>query len=219
MPRHRNVVVVDVKTSGDDFNVLGYVPVEFAWWNLTTGARGDFLVKHNVRLVTDLGDPQALRALRYVERGLAEQDQDLDHAALIRLEGQLYDNTLAAVDPTRVARLLTRQYSLVPAHQRPQWGSDFPTNEPWHSRLLDLTSFACGVLATAPDQLAGLDDIAATLDITPADPGTAAGDVDTAGRCLLELTERSIDHRERAARRFFLGRARRHTPTLTGATL
>lgn len=221
MPRHRNVVVVDIKTSGDSYNVLGHVPVECAWWNLTTGARGDFLLKHTVRLVTDLGAPQALRALRYVERGLADRTQDIDHAEVIRLEGQLYDNTLAAADVARVATILEHQYRLVPGQQRPQWGSDFPNNQPWHSQLLDLHSFACGVLGAAPDQFADLAAVAVGLDITPTDPGTAPGDVDTAGRCFLELTERSATQRHRAAarRRFFTGRARRTTRNLTGATL
>ncbi|AIG81308.1 Hypothetical protein AJAP_42705 (plasmid) [Amycolatopsis japonica] len=208
--RDRAIVVVDVKTSGDEFNRLGHAPVEIAWWNLATGDSGDFLVKHNVQYVTDFGDPDALRALRYVERGLGDQDQDLNHRELIRLESHLYANTLAAVDVARVARLLALQYKLVPPYLRPNWDDNVTTNEPWHPRLLDLASFASGTLGTAPGRLDSLADLAAALDVDPFREGTAAGDVHTAGECLLELIARSEDqhHRGIQLRRFFGGRRR-----------
>lgn len=170
----RHQVVVDVETTGLDHT--RHVPVEVAWWDLTTGARGVFIPPHpnfdmhNAEVI-------ALELNGYYDRGLDNPNRwDLDRAELRTLHAVLVGQTLAGSNPGFDARFLA-----------PLFAAERLDPEPWHHRLDDLAGYARGVLGLG--HLPGLSEVCELVGVVPGDH-TAEADVLATGRAFLELARR-----------------------------
>ena len=170
--RGRALVVVDTETTGLDPTV--HVPVEVGWWNLHTGERGLFIPVHTQ---ADLrrADPKALEINRYWERGLdLEAQWDEAQWCLERLHKALVGNSLVGSNPVFDASMLNplfQRHGLAPG--------------PWHYALLDVGTYAAGVLGLSIGERLTLSELCQLFGM----PQThdAEGDVTVTGRCLLEL--------------------------------
>ncbi|MET0702457.1 MAG: 3'-5' exonuclease [Mycobacterium sp.] len=155
-----HLVFVDVETTGLDSS--RHEIVELAW------ARDDGPVevvypRHTLRFA----EPIALQVNRYHERGLGTVVHGPDDVSGFLLQAR--GNTLVAANPTFDATFLKAHFG---------WA-------PWHYRLLDIESYAAGVLGW--DRPPSLKDIREQLtgigyDI-PAPDHTAAGDVTALRAC------------------------------------
>lgn len=172
----RQIIVVDVETSGLD--PAKHVTVEVAWWNLSTDDRGAFVPIHDVPNTLATADIQALQVNRYVDR-LATAEQDEKHIAAQQLWDTLSGNTLAGSNPAFDAAFLTRMFTKSKRSYR--------AHAPWHHRLLDLSSYAAGVLGMPLSALPGLSTVCAELGIEHRDAHTAAGDVAATVACFRRL--------------------------------
>lgn len=171
---HRQIVVVDIETSG---LIPGHdVAVEVAWWVLGTDERGCYIPPHDTAWVLFEGDPHALKINGYAER-LAAEPQDVEGIGRARLARILDGNTLAGSNPA-----FDTYFLVLPCFI----GQATP---PWHHRLLDLSAYAAGVLHIPPTELPGLSVVCERLGITNTAPHTAEGDVDATGRCFLALMD------------------------------
>lgn len=174
----RDIVVVDVETNGLDYDV--HVPVEVAWWNMNTGARGSFVPRHDVSYVLATASIEALQINRYVDRlATAEQDTGGGKTAMM---GQLRGATLAGSNPRFDAHMIRK---LLPTE----------TEDPWHYRLLDVGAYGAGVLRLAPyEGIPGLWELAQRLELThllETNAHEAWTDVTATGHVLLELWQRA----------------------------
>lgn len=61
------------------------------------------------------------------------------------------------------------------------------TVEPWNYRLLDLGSYAAGVIGTHPAEIQSLSAICTRLDVHNSAPHTALGDAEATAACVREL--------------------------------
>ena len=160
----RPVIVVDTETTGLDAE--WHIPVEVAWWNLSTNERGVFVPSHDTSWVLEYGDPKALEINQYRER-LADALQDTDGRCAQILEDQLADNTMAGSSPEFDDAFLKK---IIVVRR--------------HRRLWSLGAYAAGKLNL--DYVPGLADVCERLGIKAPDH-TAAGDVTSTGRALLTL--------------------------------
>jgi DNA polymerase-3 subunit epsilon len=170
----RQIVVVDVETTGLDPQT--HTLVEVAWWNLTTGQRGEFVPPHSVSEALQHADVKALQVNRYIDR-LAEAGQDADNGGLHRLGNNLSGNTFAGSNPAFDAAFLAGRMERIKVR--------------WHHRLLDLSAYAAGVLHLPATELPGLSTVCELLGVENTAPHTAAGDVDATGRCFQILMEKA----------------------------
>lgn len=174
----RQLVVVDCETNGLDPTV--HVAVEVAWWNLSTGKRGEFIPYHDVRDTLAKADLKALQINRYIDR-IAMADQDFHGVHAEELATQLHGNTLVAMNPGRVdSPFLMNMFRMYEIRE------DF-SGPVWHYREWDINAYAAGVLDL--DELPGLEKLSQLLEMPPPDH-TAAGDVTAAGNCFLQLQRR-----------------------------
>jgi len=182
----RHVVVVDCETTGLD-PATDFV-VEVAYWDLTTGERGQFVPPHNPVALLRRADsePQLADALRlngYRER-IGDAPQDVSGEGAWRLSEVLAGNTLAGSNPSFDAAFLRRMFEHAHAYEdAPRLPAE------WHHRLLDLAPYAAGVLGLPLGELPGLARVCELLGVTNTGVHTADGDVDATGRCLLRLTD------------------------------
>ena len=165
----RPVVVVDCETTGLD--PIRHMAVEVAYVHLGEYGAGAFVPPHTL----DGADPKALEINRYHER-LAHRDRDDRYAATEAMWAALSGATLAGSNPGFDAAFLRRLF--VDAGLAP---------DPWHHRMLDLASYAAGVLGLDPAELPGLRDVCERLRITHYHPHTAAGDAAVTAQCFVEL--------------------------------
>lgn len=176
----RSYVVVDVETNG--LNVDTHQAVEVAWWNVTTGLRGEFVPQHSVSEVLAAASIEALRVNRYVDR-LADAVQDSGGEAQ-RLYAELDGATLVGSNPRFDASMLRKL---------------FAGAEPWHYRLLDIGAYGAGVLGLPPEEgVPGLWQLTQLLGISllPGAAHTAWGDVSATGEVLQALWARAAATRE-----------------------
>lgn len=165
----RQVIIVDVETTGLD--PRAHAVVEVAWWNLTTGDRGEFIPPHDPHDVLATADIDALRINRYVDR-IPGLPQDEGWVRRDELWTHLDGNTLAGSNPAFDAGFLA---------------TIAPGRLPAHHRLLDLSAYAAGVLDLPVSNLPSLATVCNLLGVVLRDAHTAAGDVEATGECFLRL--------------------------------
>lgn len=176
----RQLVLVDVETNGLDHHV--HVAVEVAWWNLSTGKRGQFIPVHDVQDVLATASIRALQMNRYIDRLANPGDQDQGGVHAHQLSIQLDGNTLVGVNPSFDAPFLMDMFRLYESR-------DQLCAPEWHYRLWDINSYAAGVLGL--DELPGLEKLCTLLGVDAPPDHTAAGDVTAAGVCFWELQKRA----------------------------
>lgn len=182
MPEPRQIIVVDVETTGLD--PATHRAIEVAWLNLSTGESGAFIPPHSPGEVLAEASVEALRVNRYIDR-IPGQQQDHGGQGAYQLAEQLHGNTLAGATPSFDAAFLTRMY---------EWYDDRElSNAPqWHHRLLDLSAYAAGVLGIPPTELPGLSDVCERLGVANWAPHTAGGDVHATAECFRQLAARAV---------------------------
>ena len=165
-----SVIVVDTETSG--LNPHEHIPVEVAWWRLSTDECGVFVPPHDVDKVLETGDPRALEINQYRER-IMPRPQDTDGSELLRLGKALHLNTWAGANPAFDVSFLAPLFA----------AAGFPPRF-WHYRLWDVCAYAAGKLDLG--YIPGLFEVCKLLELPTPDHG-AQNDVVAAGRCLLKL--------------------------------
>lgn len=170
-------VVVDIETTGLDPTV--HVPVEIAWWDLTTGQAARFVPPHGDFDMT-LAEPRALEINRYWERGLDNPSRWDDGTELARMHAALTGQTFAGANPRFDIDFI-----------RPLFSAADLVREPWHYHVDDLAAFARGRLGL--DHLPRVSEVCTLLELTPGDH-TAEGDVAAEGTCFLELEQIPVAH-------------------------
>jgi hypothetical protein len=172
----RQLILVDLESSGLDVQI--HQAVEVAWWNLTTGQRGEFIPYHDVREVLANADLRALQINRYIDR-IAMAPQDGGGVEARRLAKQLDGNTLVSVNPGNIdGPFLAKMFRMY--EDREAFGAP-----EWHYRMWDINAYAAGVLGL--DELPGLEKLCGLLGTTFGPDHTAHGDVTAAGHCFVEL--------------------------------
>lgn len=157
----RHLVVVDVETTGlRDVDI----PVEVAWWDMTTGQRGCYVPRHDVAWALTYGDPVALKLNGYRER-LADAQQDSTGEGRDALIEALRGNTWGGANPGFDVRYLGLPEQV------------------WHYRLADLEAYAGGRWGYPPFRLPSAAQVCERLGVVNHAPHTAQGDVDAEGRC------------------------------------
>ncbi|ANZ35553.1 hypothetical protein BBK82_05115 [Lentzea guizhouensis] len=185
MPDPRQIVVVDVETSGLD--PAQHIAVEVAWVNLATGEHDVFVPPHNWRDVLVTADLRALRINGYLDR-LVEAEQDRHGQAARALWDQLDGNTLAGCNPSFDAVFLRKMFDTV--YDLDDHNIDGPPT--WHHRLLDLSAYAAGALGIEPHELPGLSTVCERLGVEHPDAHTAFGDADATYACFLKLLDMQV---------------------------
>lgn len=181
----RPIIVVDVESTG--LNIERDIPVEVAWWNLTTGERGQFIPYHDDQWVLANADPVALKVNSYRER-IRDCGQDWDRSAAAVLYAQfggrayLAGANAAAFDQWMLAKLW-------PGAANPR---------PWHYRIYDIANLADQEFNLG--YLPGLADVCKMLELAPPNH-TAADDVTATGQVLQALFELRAKRHADAARR------------------
>lgn len=176
----RHTVVVDCESTGlrsED------IAVEVAWWDLATGARGQFIPRHDEQWALNFGEARALEINGYRER-IEGKPQD-DGTETQRLLDVLTGNVLAGSNPNADAGWLEHLFINVVPDALDFADAPRP-GMPWHYRMWDLSAYAAGVLGL--DELPGLAYTCELLGIEPGDH-TAAADVTATGNCFLRLAD------------------------------
>ncbi|HEY9354666.1 MAG TPA: exonuclease domain-containing protein [Nocardioides sp.] len=166
----RHQCVLDLETTGLDRAL--HVPVEIAYWDLTTGERGCFVPSHSPDDIL-AAEPVALEINGYWNRGLDNPNRWDDGTKLRELHAVLAGSELVGANPAFDTALLSRQFR---EHDLDP--------EPWHHRMWDVEVLAAGKL-TLP-KVPGLREVCQLLDLTPGDH-TATGDVTATGRAFMAL--------------------------------
>lgn len=161
----RRVVIVDCETTGLDRERHRAVEVAWKIWQPAVVAfkQGRFIPVHAQHMAA--ADPQALEVNGYYER-IMGAGLDADRAATQTMHCRLTGATLVGSNPSFDAdmlRHLFREAGLSPV-------------DPWHHRMLDVSSFVTGFWTLPPGDMPGLADIASRLG-TRAPDHTAWGDV------------------------------------------
>lgn len=178
-------VVVSIKSTGPDPTV--HIPVEVAWWDLTSGERGVFVPAHHVNATLGSCDLDTIEAIGYVER-LARAAQDTDGHEVARLAKALHKAWLVSdapmMDSPLIRRMIEHYLNDVPDLTCEMWQPD------WLD-VLDVRSYAAGILGL--DVLPDLEQVCQIVGVPLEAARTAETDVDAIGRCVLRLTELSAD--------------------------
>lgn len=168
----RRVIVVDTETTGLD--PQSDVPVEVAWEDYATGESGVFVPSHDVESVLRTAHPTALEVNGYRER-IAPRAQD-DGTEVERLHRVLTGATLVGSAPQLDVAMLAYLF-----------GSDVHDPRPWHHRVVDLGSYAAGVLGLPLGDVPGLWRCCELLGVTELPNHGAAEDVRSTVACLRAL--------------------------------
>ncbi|WP_395705117.1 exonuclease domain-containing protein [Rhodococcus ruber] len=178
----RRVIVVDVETTGLDVRFAQVL--EVAAVDLRTGELLEF-VPHLDKRKLEHADPTSFAVNGYYERRVFERELDAEETCerYEQLHGMLDGATLAGVNPRFDAALLRRSF----AEQLRTW------TEPWHHRLVDLSSYAAGALGVDPAELPGLDECCALLGVNREERHSATADALDTAACfdLLDLRRKA----------------------------
>jgi hypothetical protein len=173
-------VVVSIKATGPD--PLVHIPVEVAWWDLSTGDRGRFIPPHDPRQALAACDLETVDLIDYIPR-LANGRQDTDGHEARRLADVLSGAVLVTITPNSDEHLLRRMY----LHYLNNFEVHQALTLPVWQQVLDIGAYAAGVLG-----LSGVPDIGTICRATgtPLEAvQTAETDVDALGRATLRLHE------------------------------
>lgn len=164
MTARRRLVCLDTETSGlSDRDVI----VEIAYWDVDADRRGCFVPAHDVAWVLEHAHPDALAINGYNAR-LVDATHD-DGTELLALHHALRGQCLAGSNIRYDAAKLSRLFVANGMHP-----------EPWHYHLIELSSYAAGVLGLDPCAPPGLAKCCDLLGI-PAGDHTAEADVQATG--------------------------------------
>jgi DNA polymerase-3 subunit epsilon len=129
-------------------------------------------------------DGDALAINRYFERGVYKEmaTQSATSEFYELLHELLLGNTIAGSNPRFDANILANQFLKMGLQP-----------EPWHHRLLDLSTYAAGALGLPMDELPGLQKVCDILEVPFPDEHSAMGDVLATRNCLhrLDMTLRA----------------------------
>lgn len=176
----RKLICVDTETNG--LLPQRHIGVEIAWWDLSTGERGEFIPVHNVAQTLAAADLRALQLNRYIDR-IACAPQDTSYKGAMKLADLLHGNSIVGANPGFDEWVLRKMY----ADSEHVTGEMFALPE-WHHRKWDVETYAAAVLGL--DYLPGLVKVCELLAVDPPDH-TAQGDVTATGLCFLELRKRA----------------------------
>jgi DNA polymerase-3 subunit epsilon len=167
----RHLIICDTETTG---LLEHHVPLEVGFWDLSTDAHGRFLPE----LTSDdlaMADPEALRINRYYERGLDREPQDVTGYRLMQFHRVMAKNVLVGSNPSFDAGMLNRAFK---RHGLPV--------DPWFYKMIDIGTYAAGVLSLPIINPPKLATVCELLDIEAGDH-SAMGDVMATGWCLKRL--------------------------------
>lgn len=174
----RHLIVVDVEATGLDPKV--HVPIEIAAINVDTDEVLSF-VPHLAPEKWLVANLDALRINRYCERGVYKNA--LTPHATGEMYGALWEflrgNSLAGANPRFDAAMLMAGYN---AAMNPA-GTRVSTEEPWHHRLPDVSSYVAGALGAYPSELPGLHECCQRLRVVNDEEHSALGDAKAAAEC------------------------------------
>lgn len=178
----RRVIVVDVETTGLDVRFAQVL--EVAAVDLRTGELLEFVPLLDRRFLNQV-EPMAFAINRYYERRVFERElgDEETRARYRQLREMLSGATLAGVNPRFDAALLLRSFGIL----LDTW------TEPWHHRLVDLSSYTAGALGVDPAELPGLDECCALLGVNREERHSATADALDTAACfdLLDLRRKA----------------------------
>lgn len=186
MPEKRQLIVVDVETTGLD--IKQHWPIEVAAINVQTGEEMYFVPAiPESALATADGD--ALRINRYFERGVYKQQlkvaETMDRwQQLLKL---LNCNTFGGSNPTFDTAMVSKGASwAIGEHSMATGFWNAPST--WHHRLADLAAYAGPAFGLEPHELEGLADVCARLGVDDGEH-TALGDARATVECFQKLAD------------------------------
>ena len=168
----RTLYVVDVETSGLEPHDIC---VEVAWENVTTGEAGSFVPAHDVDWVLANAHPKALEVNGYRERLIDAPHDDGTMLADLwaRLDGNVIGGSNVRIDADHTGRLFAA------AGLR---------REPFHYRLVELSTAVAVALGLPLTESPGLWDSCTLLGVAPEDDvHAAAGGAAATARCFRAL--------------------------------
>lgn len=176
------VIVVDTETTGLDHEQD--FAVEVAWQDYATGETGCFVPAHDPELVLAVAHPTALEVNGYRERIMHRPQDDGTEVDRLHdaLDGATVVGSAPALDGAMLAKLFLAREGL--------------RARPWHHRVVDLGSYAAGVLGLPLDDVQGLWWLSGHLGVERPDHG-ALTDVRSTVACLraLEVRRYSVPQR------------------------
>jgi DNA polymerase III epsilon subunit-like protein len=167
----RRELVVDCETNGLDW--VRHEAVEVAWHCLETGERRSFMPPQDWDEIVANAEPKALEINGYMERLYGKSTQNVQQEIQLLAEA-LTDSTVVACNTRFDGNMFGKMFAV----------NGFKLPEMWHYRMLDVESYAKGILNL--DYVPGLNDICRLLSISLGDH-TALGDVSVTVACYQEL--------------------------------
>ncbi len=166
------LVAVDVETTGLD--VDRHVVMEVAAVDVRSGEVFEFVPP---LAAADLAsaDPTAFAVNRYFERRVFERASPANQWP--GLASFLDGATICGANVRFDAAMLRKAFN----------DGYVPNGEPWHYRMLDLGSYAAGVLGGDPANLLGLSAVCDRLGVENTAPHSALGDALAAAECVRRL--------------------------------
>lgn len=173
----RDLIIVDTETTG--LNPGRHHIVEVSAINTRTGDELHF-VPHLPSSARETMDFDALRINRYLERRLDEQALNFEDTGTryAELWNMLDGNTLAGSNPSFDASMLVVAFG---AHV------EAGTDAPWHHRMIDLGTYAAGVLGLELTSSLGLGAVCERLGVTNWAEHTVLGDARATVECFAKL--------------------------------
>lgn len=183
----RRVIVVDTETTGLDLE--RDFALEVAWEDYATGESGVFVPAHDREFALEHAHPKALEINRYREL-IMPREQD-DGTEVARLWRALVGATMVGSAPAIDGAMLSGVFDAwdLGTESIPGLNGGQPVGpRPWHHRVVDLGSYAAGVLGLPLDDLPGLWWLSGHLGVVRPDHG-AMTDVRSTIACLRKLDE------------------------------
>lgn len=180
------LIVVDCETTGLD--VSRHVVIEVAAVNVRTGEFLTFVPMFDKRDLRE-ASPEALAVNRYFERRVfRDMLSDAEtRAAYERLWEMLRGNTFAGANARFDALMLSHAYGRLSGRWSGGLAVYEPVEEPWRYRLLDVGSYAAGVLGENPSEVWSLNRVCEAVGVTRGEQHTAVADAQDAAQCLRRL--------------------------------
>lgn len=183
-PKGRQLIVVDVETTGLDVDTAAIL--EVAAVNLGTGEKLHFF-PHVPPEAWGKAEPKALQVNRYFERGCfdAALSPEGTEDMFVRLRDMLNGNVFAGSNPAFDSALIAKAEIRGPVWFYDELNPPEPrrVGRVWHHRLADLAAFAAGKLDLPLDELPGLDAVAEHLQVPLVDRHSAIADACTTALC------------------------------------